>query len=307
MIRRRCQVAAKVETTEGDVIALANSDVVSNTYEAVYDPDVKYFKRDPSRSSLSPAGGRVGQRSSKISFKVDLHGSGAKGTAPSYGTLLKACGFTETVVASTSVTYTPASTAIPSLTMALYLDGIVKKIRGARGTVRFVQKVGEPVMMEFEFTGVLDSIATGAMLTGVTYSSAIPPAFLNAALMMDSYAAVISGLTIDIGNDVVLRDDPNTAEGYKSAVITKRDPKGTIDPEMCLIATYDFLTKMTTDALVAFTETLGSVDGNKFVITAPKVQYAGMKAGDRGGIDTVPMDLIFAGNSGDDEISIQQL
>jgi len=307
MIRRRCQVAALIETTEGEAIALAAADVVCNTYEAGYDPDIKYFRRDPSRATLSPKAGRIGQRASKISFKVDLHGSGAKGTAPSYGKLLKACGFTETVAASTSVTYTPASASIPCLTMALYLDGICKKIRGARGTVKFTHKVGEPVMMEFEFTGVLDSIATVAMLTSVSEATTIPPAFLNASLTLDNYATVISALTIDIANEIALRDDANGADGYKSAVITKRDPKGSIDPEMVPIATYDFLTKLKADTKMAFTETLGSVDGNKFVITAPEVQYTGMKDADRNGIDVASMELAFNGNSGDDEISIQQL
>jgi len=307
MIRRRCQIAAKIEEVEGTAITLAAADVISNTYEAKYDPDIKYFKRNPSRASLSQAGGRTGQKSSKISFKVDLHGSGSKGVAPSYGKLLKACGFGEAIGEGATVTYTPASDAIPCLTMAMYIDGVIKRIKGARGTVRFVHKVGEPVMMEFEFTGVLDFMATGAMLTAVSYATTVPPAFLNATLLLDSYAAIVSGLTIDIANEIALRDSANGADGYISAVITGRDPKGSIDPETCLTATYDLLTKLKADTLMMFTETLGTVDGNKFIITAPKVQYTGMKDAERSGIDVTALDLAFCMSSGDDEISIQQL
>ncbi|MCK7495178.1 MAG: hypothetical protein MZW92_31855 [Comamonadaceae bacterium] len=44
----------------------------------------------------------------QLTFDVEIKGSGAAGTAPELGVLLKGCGFGETVVAVTSVTYAPA-------------------------------------------------------------------------------------------------------------------------------------------------------------------------------------------------------
>lgn len=53
----------------------------------------------------------------KLSFEVELAGSGAAGTAPAYAPLLKACGFAETVIAA-AVTGTAQAGASGSITLA---------------------------------------------------------------------------------------------------------------------------------------------------------------------------------------------
>ena len=45
-----------------------------------------------------------------IDFDVEIAASGVLGTAPAWGTLMKGCALAETVVAATSVTYSPVST-----------------------------------------------------------------------------------------------------------------------------------------------------------------------------------------------------
>ena len=52
-----------------------------------------------------PANTRV-----NVTFDVEMAGSGSAGQSPKYGAILKACGLSETVVSSTSVTYAPVST-----------------------------------------------------------------------------------------------------------------------------------------------------------------------------------------------------
>ena len=50
----------------------------------------------------------------ECTFAVELCGSGTAGEAPRYGDALKACGMSETVVASTRVTYAPVSSSFSS-------------------------------------------------------------------------------------------------------------------------------------------------------------------------------------------------
>ncbi|UUZ68080.1 hypothetical protein LP416_27835 [Polaromonas sp. P2-4] len=67
-------------------------------------------------------------------FEVELASSGTAGTAPKWGPLLMACGFSETLVAVTSATYAPISTGDTTVTLYGYLDGILFKMTACKGT-----------------------------------------------------------------------------------------------------------------------------------------------------------------------------
>lgn len=91
---------------------------------------------------------------SKISFKVELAGSGTAGTAPAWGPLLRGCGAAEVIVAGTSVTYNPISDAFESVTLYLNIDGTLYALIGARGTATFRVNASAIPQIEFEFTGL---------------------------------------------------------------------------------------------------------------------------------------------------------
>lgn len=306
MLTRRKQIAAAVEDNEGSPQALAADQAKFLAYDPQMTFDIPPFKRNPVRATLSRMASVMGVQPAKITFGLELRGSGTKGTAPAWGIFLRACGFGETPDPGNSVTWVPASSAIPSLTIACYHDGVIKKMVGCRGTVKFIHKNGEPVMMEFEFTGVFHGWITGALLSGISHESTVPPKFQSVSLLMHGYATTISALEFDMANTVSLRDDANSSGGLLSAVITERNPVGTFDPEAVLIATHDFMARLIAGTLAAFTETIGSADGNKFVITAPKVQYVKVDPADRNGIATNDVAFELSLDSGDDEFSIVQ-
>ncbi|KKN46987.1 hypothetical protein LCGC14_0667270 [marine sediment metagenome] len=306
MLTRRKQIAAAVEGTEGSPETLTAAEAKFLAYDPKVTFDVPAFKRNPVRATLSRMASVMGVQPAKITFGLELRGSGTAGTAPAWTIFLRACGFGETPDPGNIVTWVPASSSIPSLTIACYHDGVIKTMVGCRGTVKFVHKVGEPVMMEFEFTGVYYSWADGALLSGISFESTVPPKFQNASLLMHSYAAIISALEFDMANTVSLRDDSNSSGGLLSAVIVERNPVGTFDPEAVLNATHDFMAKLIAGTLAAFTETIGSEAGNYFVITAPKVQYIKIDEGDRNGIATDDIGFELSLNTGDDEFSIVQ-
>lgn len=306
MLTRRKQIAAAVEDDEGSPQALTKADAKFLAYDPKMSFDVPEFKRKPVRATLSPMNSVMGVQPAKITFGLELRGSGTKGTAPAWTIFLRACGFGETPDPPNSVTWVPASSSIPSLTIACYHDGVIKKMVGSRGTVKFIHKIGEPIMMEFEFTGVYHSWITGALLSGVSHEGTVPPKFQNASLLMHGYATIISALEFDMANTVSLRDDANSSGGLLSAVITEREPVGSFDPEAVVIATHDFMARLIVGTLAAFTETIGSADGNKFVITAPKVQYVKVDPADRNGISTNDVSFALSLDTGDDEFSIVQ-
>lgn len=322
MLTKRRIVAAKIETTEGTAETLANADCGVLAMDPKVDTDIKMVERNVAQASLSRLARLAGSQMAKMSFRAELKGAGSAYSAsnvPALGKYLRACGFYEVVDitgGSEKATYKPASPGstysgssspvAPTLTISCYEDGVIKTIRGARGTVKFSGKAGEPIYADFEFTGVWNGLTDGAFLTP-TYESTIPPIFLSASFTIDSYAAIIQGFDIDMANAVALRSDANKAEGYFSAVITGRDPNGKIDPEMVLAATYDFFTKWKTSGAEGAINIgyIGSTQYNKYKITAPKAVYTKVSDADREGLAVADLSFQLAQNSGDDEVVIE--
>lgn len=103
----------------------------------------------------------------EMSFEIPLNGSGTPGTPPNWGFLMKACGWAETVVAATSVTYPLAfdPLAADSLTL-VWRDGNrrLHKVLGFRGRVGLKLNAGERPMLVFTGKGLHVDVTTGAAL-----------------------------------------------------------------------------------------------------------------------------------------------
>lgn len=302
----RTQLAAKIETTEGTMETLAGADALLAS-NLTYRIDTAMTARPNVTGALSTFPRVPGVRSATLEFDAELKGSGTAGTAPAIGRLLRACGFGETVVALTSVTYAPASTAVPSITLGAFFDGgTIFRSWGARGNVRFILAAGAAPMARFTFRGADFSHVDGVLLTtGVAYESTIPAPFLSAALTVQTYAALVASCEIDMGNALAARMDVNAGSGQRSFVIADRTPTMSIDPELVTVATADFFGLLRAGTMGALNiGPLGATAGNRVTITAPRVQYIGITPGDREGLRTLGMDCALNRNAGDDEISI---
>ena len=104
--RRNTVILAKLETTVGtDAVptGAANAIAIRN-----YDHrplEGESTTREILRGSFGSDAIILQNQYAEVTFEVELAGSGAAGTAPPFSSLLRACGMTETIVASTSVTY----------------------------------------------------------------------------------------------------------------------------------------------------------------------------------------------------------
>lgn len=303
LIANKLQLAVKSEGVEGTAETLAGTEVIL-AGNVDFDPDVTMTERPAASSSLSPFANVAGARMAKLSFDVELKGSGAAGTAPEYGDLLEACQMDETVSVGTSVTYLPDD-GQASVTLAWYVDGKRWIMAGARGTFKLSLKAGQPGILRFEMTGTaIDDSDTALISASVSYDTTTPPPFLSAAMTLDSVSAVIETLDIDIANEVYLRPSANTAHGYVSAIVTGRKPSLTTDPETITVATKDWWASWFAGTLMAFTATVGATAGNICTITAPKVQYQKVKPANVNGVMRDQMECRLFRNSGDDELSL---
>jgi hypothetical protein len=241
-----------------------------------------------------------------LTFDVEIKGSGSAGTAPEYGPLLKACGFEETIVASTSVTYTPSSDPADhkSVTCYVYEDGTLYQITGCRGQFTVDLTVGAAGKLSFKLIGHLAG-KSDTSLASPTLQSNVPPVVLGASFAVDSYSAIISKLTIDPGITVVTPDNLAAADGYGEIRITGMAPTFTIDPEQTVFATYDWLAKWQANGSGSMTTgTIGSTAGNRYTITAPAAVYTELSNGDRNGILTREVKGMLVDTTSDNWISI---
>src|SRR3989304_4563589 len=110
VLTRRGVIAAKIEATEGTAETLVGSDANFLVIDPKFTANIALNKRLNIAESLSQFAAVPGAQMAEITFGVELKGAGGAGATPALGKLLKACGFSETVVASTSVTYDPIST-----------------------------------------------------------------------------------------------------------------------------------------------------------------------------------------------------
>jgi hypothetical protein len=311
MFKTKTQLAGKMEDAEGTAETLTGADAILISNPS-FKPNTPPVERDNTSQTMSQFAAAMGSRSATIGFDVELKGSGTPGTPPEWGKFLQACGFAETIfVSPASVVYLPTSTycvspvSLPSLTLALYMDGVRKMIWGARGDVSLKLQSGKFGVLSFTFTGADFSVEDVALLSsGVSYQATMPPVFANAGFSIDSHAAVLSSIDIKMANTVTLRESANSPSGYLSAKVTGRKPALSFDPEMVSVATYDFYGKLRSNNEGALSCVLGATPGNIVTITAPKVQYAGLNPADRGGINTLGIDCRLNGNTGDDELCI---
>jgi hypothetical protein len=311
VIRKRA-VYGKVEVTEGTWENLAVGDGGVEVYEARFEAPAQFFDRNPLRNTLSRKTAIPGPQIARLAFRCELKGSPAAGTPPTWGKYMKACGFKETIVAVTSVTYDPVSafgtgaTQCPSLSLAMCDDGQVHQMKGARGNVSIGLRNGEPGFLQFTFEGVYHGtvdLATPAF----TYADAavVPLAVMGANIFtVQTFNPVLASLDLDIGNNLRVRPNANSVAGLLSAMITSRDPKGTIDPEMTTVASHDWYGKFRSGATGVLTLNLTGSAGNRIALSAPVVQYRELSDAEREGISARSVGLLLAMNAGDDEISI---
>jgi len=315
MLTRLRTILAKIEATEGVAETLTSTDNPLLVKDLKVNPNVNMYKRAILLPTLSNLPDLPGGTTATIGFSVELKGPGqafSDTVKPYYADYLKVCGFGETTETDATTgdilkyIYQPISLNIPSLTIGVYEDGIVHRIAGCRGTVRFSGQVGQPVIAEFEFTGVWLGAQDEAMpsISGLDISN--PPVCLATGVTIDSYTPVMTKFTLDIANSVEMREDITSSTGYKSALITGRDPKGNIDPEAVTVATYDFFGKWKNGESFALDITVGDTQYNKVSFSAPNARITSISEDDRNGIMVYNIDFVMATNSasGDDEIQI---
>lgn len=303
LLYRKRYNAAKIEATPGTAEVLANGDAAENFFNPTFEPDIPAFERE-GQLSASPMSSVPGARSAKCSVTTHAYNSG-NATVPYWASvLLLACGVT-----GTSNTFTPITGGTTTLTAQLAIHNNTYTVAGAQGNLKMSgDKVGEPIKLNWEYTGLYVNPGTASTLTP-TFPTAQPPRFAGATLTLASNSYVVRKFEFDQGNKVVLREDAveATGAGYIGSVITERNPKITLTIEAPLTSSHDFYADQRNATEAAFVLNIGSGSNGVVTLNAPKAQIrTAPKIVNNDGILCYDLELGLNRNSsaGDDEYSI---
>lgn len=260
------------------------------------------------RNNIRPYFGTNGQvavaQHSECELEVELASAGAAGTAPAWGPLLQACGFSETINASTDVIYAPVTSSPKTVTLHYYLDGVLHKMTSCRGNVTFeLNAKGIPVM-KFKFTGLYTAATDTPLPSGAVYTGFKAPLAVNKVntptMTLHGIAAAMQSLSIDMGNQVVYRN----LIGSESVIMTDRKPSGQTSIEMTSVAGYGWHEAVRLGTLGAFQIIHGSAAGAIVQIDAPKVQLLNPQYADSDGIAMINLGMDLQPDAGNDEVII---
>ena len=255
---RKRTVLIKVESTYGTDSSPAGTDACQVRNLEVTPVQSDIVSRDLIRPYLGASPQLIANNRVQVTFEVEYAGSGTAGTAPRYGSLLKACGFSETIVASTSVTYAPVSTSFSSVTMYYSTDGVRHKVTGARGTYSLNLTANQIPVINFTMTGQYVAPTDTADPTPTFTAQATPKIFndtnTTAFTLFSETDLPLQSCQLDIGNEVVYRELINSD---KEVLIVNRSGSGSLAIEMPTLASHDFFA----DAVASTTGNLSIVHG----------------------------------------------
>ena len=274
--------------------------------------DAQNISRDVIRGSFGGSEQLVGPASVKLSYSVELAGSGAAATPPAWGVLLQGCAAGEGSLATPArVEYSPVSTAMKALTQYYYDDGVLHKMLDCMGNCTLSAKVGEIPSFKFEWVGTNGGIATGSA-TGTTYAAWKKPVPMTKANVIDitlgaTYAAGAlsggtpyssTGLELNFGNVVNF----NPLLSTETVDITDRDSAGSVELELDAAQEVALMADVVANISRSLGFTIGTVTGNKVIVFAPNVQLVNPKKVDRNGKRLIGFDLRFVPTAaGNDE------
>ena len=275
--------------------AILASNVVFNPIQA------DFAERNNMQNYLGNQGKILTSQYASISFDVELAGSGAAGTAPKYGPLLRACAMAETTVVSTSVAYNPITTGHEMVTLHFFLDGLKFVFINAKGNVSFkLDARGIPVM-SYSFTGSYTAPTDIAVPTGSDFSGFKAPLAINKintpTFTLHGVVVKTQNLTLDLANQVVYRN----MIGTEVILVTDRSPAGSTKFETESVAFKDWWSTIRLGTLAALQLIHGSVAGLIIQIDCPKVQITDPQYDQSDNVSMMGCNFALQPNIGNDE------
>ena len=251
----------------------------------------------------------VGQKVGTVTFDVELAGSGTAGTAPRWGRLLRACGFGETVVSATSVTYAPAMDGIIGVSFDFNNDGNRHRLKGCRGNATFNLAVGEIPRISFEFFGEYVAAASAAQVSP-TFGGQAEPVVVNSANttsvnVLGLTTACMESFNLNLGNEIPLRQLAGCTQQYP---ITNRLPSGEVVIEAPVIGSSsgekDYFAQVISQATGTIAWQHGQTAGNIVSLSMGQCNIDSLTYTDSDGIQMLNIPYMAQATAANNEMTL---
>lgn len=273
--------------------------------------------RNLSRPYLGGSDQLLASKRSRIEFSVELAGSGTAGVAPKYGILLRACGLSETVVASgvPRVEYLPVSAAFESVAMRFHLDGVLYTMTGCRGTAKMNLMAYDRPTIDFTFEGY-DTNASESSVNVTDFTGWMRPQVVSNANSGDiklgsAYATgaitggtslVSRGIGLDLGNALT----HIKLVGQEAIEIDGRQVTGSMSVGLNSADEVTWRTDINTNVTTSLSFQHGVGAGNLILVHMPKVQRVNPQAEEYEGrvLMSAELRVLPSGTNGNDEMRL---
>ncbi len=309
LLTRKTWLLAKIESSEGsdpspvggsNAVQVTNVDITPIESDTIQADAMQGFLGNSTRATV------LANKRVSVSFSTELSGSGAAGTAPAYGPLLKSCGLSESIASSTSVTYAPVSASFSSCTIYCFYDLTRHKITGARGTVTFNLVAGQIASADFQFIGIYNAPDSTDMSGTWTLANQAAGLEVNdtnvtTATFHGVTSQRIESFDLALNNELVYKETTSS----KQVLIVNRAPGGTAVIEALDTATTDYFAKASATAMGATDVILGASAGNIVRLKVDQTDITGVSYGDTNGIRSLNLPyLALPTTAGNNEMSL---
>lgn len=303
-IFRKQVLLGKIESAYGtDSVPVANTNAIMLT-ETTFTPiEGEEVERDYYLPWLGHQGVIPVGLYARLEFSIDMAGSGAKGTAPAYGPLLRACGLAQTIVADTSVTYTPVAAGFEALSLYFNMDGVRHVLLGARGTFTIEPSPLRIPRFRFTMTGLLGAITDVALPTPTLtpWNKAKPVSKALTTMTLHGNEQVAESFSLDLGAQV----EPRMLIGEESIQIVDRKTRGSAVVEATPLSVKNWFSIYQAETLAGLSFVHGTADGYIVEVAASNVQIGRPTYGQTQQIVNTTLPLMFVpSGSGNDDFSI---
>lgn len=224
-----------------------------------------------------------------IDAEIETAGSGAAGTKPAYGDIVRTAAFGEAISAGVSVTYTQLDDdSWPDATFYFYAAGRNHKLLNAQTNISWTLGNGAVPTYKITITGIYGGVVTGAIPTP-TFTQIKPVQVCNqyTTFTLDSVEYALVNYTNDQKNEVNYTDIP----GYEGVSIDDIAPEGEIEILCPDHADFDpfAIVRSEADVYLALSCVHGTTAGNILTFANPQIQILGVGYGEFEGKRTFKM------------------
>lgn len=298
LLRRRSVFAAKLEGVIGTAEALTAAEAVYNVMGLTIQPNITMEERE-GQGGFNYKSSVPGQRGGTASFSTECYYDGS--AIPAWASvLLPACGFVNTAGTFSPVSRGPGTDGVTTVTIGGFVDGVFRVLSGCMGTFTIGLPTGRMVKLSWTFSGKWTNPADSGLIEP-TYPTTIPMRMAAGSISWASTNICTENVTVDAGNEVILRECAGELSGIKSGLVVNRKPMITANPEMVLVATQNRHSQWLTPTPGPLVITTGGASENRIVITAPKAQLQNVQQGERSGLLIDDLTWMATENDNPDE------